>query len=153
MVATRGHIVQTPTKDEPYKVVLEHEEGPDTEETVSSIRDGRRADQERNAYSPGTRHNVRSAAVQRHEVSCPDIAAEPVLTFDRDEGLETLGEVVVHGGLENAWKVGHPHSGSFFQPIAICESLPGPRPNYVAGDEIQRTDRRERASDVEAWHP
>ena len=57
---------------------------------------------------------------------------------DHDEGesLEALGEVVIRGELENAWKIEHPDSGSFFQPIASGESLSGPRPNYVAGDEI-----------------
>lgn len=57
---------------------------------------------------------------------------------DHDEGesLERLGEVVIRGELENAWKIEHPDSGSFFQPIASGESLSGPRPNYVAGDEI-----------------
>jgi phage terminase large subunit-like protein len=52
------------------------------------------------------------------------------------ESLEGLGEVVIRGELENAWKIEHPDSGSFFQPIASGESLSGPRPNYVAGDEI-----------------
>lgn len=57
---------------------------------------------------------------------------------DHDEGesLEALGEVVLRGELENVWKIEHPDSGSFFQPIASGESLSGPRPNYVAGDEI-----------------
>jgi phage terminase large subunit-like protein len=55
---------------------------------------------------------------------------------DDGESLETLGEVVIRGELENAWKIEHPDSGSFFQPIASGESLSGPRPNYVAGDEI-----------------
>jgi phage terminase large subunit-like protein len=57
---------------------------------------------------------------------------------ERDEGesLESLGEVVIRGELENAWKIEHPDTGSFFQPIASGESLSGPRPNYVAGDEI-----------------
>ena len=40
MSAKRGHVVQTPTQNEPYKVVLEHEQGPDTEHPVSSIREG-----------------------------------------------------------------------------------------------------------------
>ena len=53
-----------------------------------------------------------------------------------NESLESLGEVVIRGELENAWKIEHPDSGSFFQPIASGESLSGPRPNYVAGDEI-----------------
>lgn len=57
---------------------------------------------------------------------------------DHDDGdsLESRGEVVIRGELENAWKIEHPDSGSFFQPIASGESLSGPRPNYVAGDEI-----------------
>ena len=57
---------------------------------------------------------------------------------DHDEGesLEALGEVVIRGELENAWKIEHPDTGSFFQPIASGESLSGPRPSYVAGDEI-----------------
>jgi len=55
---------------------------------------------------------------------------------DPGESLEALGEVVIRGELENAWKIEHPDSGSFFQPIASGESLSGPRPNYVAGDEI-----------------
>lgn len=55
---------------------------------------------------------------------------------EEGESLETLGEVVIRGELENAWKIEHPDSGSFFQPIASGESLSGPRPNYVAGDEI-----------------
>jgi len=55
---------------------------------------------------------------------------------DAGESLEGLGEVVIRGELENAWKIEHPDTGSFFQPIASGESLSGPRPNYVAGDEI-----------------
>lgn len=55
---------------------------------------------------------------------------------DEGESLEALGEVVIRGELENAWKIEHPDTGSFFMPIASGESLSGPRPNYVAGDEI-----------------
>lgn len=57
---------------------------------------------------------------------------------DRDEGesLVSLGEVKLSGELENVWRIEHPDSGSFFMPIASGESLSGPRPNYVAGDEI-----------------
>ena len=40
MVATRGRIVRTPTGEKPYKVVLEHEDGPDTEAPVSTMREG-----------------------------------------------------------------------------------------------------------------
>lgn len=38
--ATRGHVVQTLGGVEPYKVVLEHESGADTEQSVSSVRAG-----------------------------------------------------------------------------------------------------------------
>ena len=40
MAATRGRIVQTPDKDKPYKVVLEHEHSGDTEEPVDTMREG-----------------------------------------------------------------------------------------------------------------
>ncbi len=40
MAATRGRVVQTPTKEKPYKVVLEHEGGVDTEEGVETMREG-----------------------------------------------------------------------------------------------------------------
>jgi hypothetical protein len=40
MAATRGRIVQTPTEKKPYKVVLEHEGGTDTERPVSTMREG-----------------------------------------------------------------------------------------------------------------
>ena len=38
--ATRGRIVQTPGKEKPYKVVLEHEEGGATEHPVSTMKEG-----------------------------------------------------------------------------------------------------------------
>ena len=38
--ATRGHVVLTPDDDLPYKVVLEHEQGENTEQPVSTIREG-----------------------------------------------------------------------------------------------------------------
>lgn len=38
--ATSGHIVQTPNEGEPYKVVLEHEDGSATEQPVPTIRKG-----------------------------------------------------------------------------------------------------------------
>jgi hypothetical protein len=40
MAATRGHIVKTPGKNKPYKAVLEHEQGDNTEHPVSTIREG-----------------------------------------------------------------------------------------------------------------
>ena len=55
---------------------------------------------------------------------------------DDGESLEGLGEVLIRGELENAWKIEHPDSGSFFMPIASGESQSGPRPSLVAADEI-----------------
>jgi hypothetical protein len=40
MVATRGWVVQTLTREKPYKVVLEHEGAADTEHPVSTMREG-----------------------------------------------------------------------------------------------------------------
>ena len=40
MSSTRGHVVQTPKEEQPYKVVLEHESGEDTEQAVSTMREG-----------------------------------------------------------------------------------------------------------------
>jgi len=40
MTGRRGRIVQTPTKAHPYKVVLEHEQGADTEHPVATMREG-----------------------------------------------------------------------------------------------------------------
>lgn len=60
----------------------------------------------------------------------------PIPGAEEGESLENLGEVVIRGELQNAWKIEHPDSGSFFQPIASGEAQSGPRPSYVAGDEI-----------------
>jgi len=57
---------------------------------------------------------------------------------DEDEGtsLESLGEVIIRGELDNAWKIEHPDSGSFFRTLAGGDSQSGPRPTFVGGDEI-----------------
>jgi hypothetical protein len=38
--ATRGRVVQTPGESQPYKVVLEHRDRPDTDHAVDSMREG-----------------------------------------------------------------------------------------------------------------
>jgi hypothetical protein len=38
MTATRGRVVQTSSKEQPYKVVLEHEGHVDTEHGVATMR-------------------------------------------------------------------------------------------------------------------
>ena len=40
MPATRGRVVQTRGDKKPYKVVLEHEDGEDTEHAVTTMREG-----------------------------------------------------------------------------------------------------------------
>lgn len=40
MAARAGHIVQTPGKDQPYKVILEHEDGTSSEHACTSMREG-----------------------------------------------------------------------------------------------------------------
>lgn len=40
MAARSGYIVQTPDADQPYKVILEHEDGRHTEHACSTMREG-----------------------------------------------------------------------------------------------------------------
>lgn len=40
MAATSGRIVKTPTKEKPYKVVLEHSGSADTDQGVETMREG-----------------------------------------------------------------------------------------------------------------
>jgi phage terminase large subunit-like protein len=57
---------------------------------------------------------------------------------DEDEGdtLESRGEVIIRGELDNAWKIEHPATQSFFRTLAGGESQSGPRPAAVLADEI-----------------
>lgn len=63
---------------------------------------------------------------------------------EQDEGdsLEARGEVVVRGEGDNAYKIEHPETGSFFKTLAGGERQSGPRPAAVLADEIHefRTD-------------
>lgn len=63
---------------------------------------------------------------------------------EQEEGdsLEERGEVIVRGEGDNAWKIEHPESGSFFRTLAGGERQSGPRPAAVLADEIHefRTD-------------
>jgi phage terminase large subunit-like protein len=56
--------------------------------------------------------------------------------YDDDETLEALGHVVLRGELDNAHKIEHPSTGSFFLPLAGGEQQSGPRPRMVLADEI-----------------
>lgn len=58
------------------------------------------------------------------------------------DSLESRGEVLIRGEGDNAWKIEHPKTGSFFRTLAGGERQSGPRPAAVLADEIHefRTD-------------
>ncbi|MGB7407165.1 MAG: terminase TerL endonuclease subunit [Pontixanthobacter sp.] len=62
--------------------------------------------------------------------------------MEEGDSLEARGEVVVRGEGDNASKIEHPESGSFFKTLAGGEKQSGPRPALVLADEIHefRTD-------------
>lgn len=57
--------------------------------------------------------------------------------------LESVGKVIIRGVGDNAWKIEIPDSGSKFLPVASGDSISGPKPMAVLGDEIHemRTDK------------
>ena len=69
---------------------------------------------------------------------------------DEAEGdsLESRGEVIIRGEGDNAWKIEHPDSGGFFRTLAGSDSQSGPRPAFVAADEIHefKSDHQ-----IETW--
>lgn len=52
------------------------------------------------------------------------------------DSLESRGEVILRGNLDNAWKIEHADTNSKFQSLANGESISGPRPTAVLADEI-----------------
>lgn len=60
----------------------------------------------------------------------------PIPGGDEDDTLDSRGEVVIRGEFDNAWKIEHPDSGSFFRSLANGEAISGPRPTAVLADEI-----------------
>ena len=68
----------------------------------------------------------------------------------RDEGetLEAIEEVVIRGEGDNAWKIEHPSTQSFFKALAGGDTQSGPRPRMVLADEIHefKTDAQ-----IETW--
>jgi len=68
--------------------------------------------------------------------------------YGEDETLEELGHVVIRGEGDNAWKIEHPDTQSFFLPLAGGEQQSGPRPRMVLADEIHEftTDTQ-----IETW--
>ena len=62
--------------------------------------------------------------------------------------LESRGEVVIRGELDNAWKIEHPETSSKFQSLANGEAISGPRPAAVLADEIHEFKS---GSSIETW--
>lgn len=56
--------------------------------------------------------------------------------LDEFDSLESLGEVVIRGTGDHAWKIEHPATGSKYQSIASADSISGPRPYCILADEI-----------------
>lgn len=74
----------------------------------------------------------------------------PIPQTDPEEldTLESRGEVILRGFLDNAFKIEHPDSNSVFQAIANGESISGPRPNLVIADEIHEFKT---GTPIETW--
>ena len=53
-----------------------------------------------------------------------------------EDTLESTGEVLIRGEGDNAHKIEHPETGSFFLPLADGKQQSGPRPRMVLADEI-----------------
>jgi len=67
---------------------------------------------------------------------------------DEGESLVSLGDVVVRGEGDNAWKLEFPESGSLFQALANGEAVSGPKPTLVAADEIHEFKNN---TSIELW--
>ncbi|MFN3387449.1 MAG: terminase large subunit [Allosphingosinicella sp.] len=68
--------------------------------------------------------------------------------YEEHESLEQLGHVVIRGEGDNANKIEHPATQSFFLPLAFGVTQSGPRPRMVLADEIHEfaTDAQ-----IETW--
>lgn len=74
----------------------------------------------------------------------------PIPGTDPEDGhtLESMGEVIIRGFLDNAFKIEHPGSNSVFQSLANGEAISGPRPTLVSADEIHEFKIN---SSIETW--
>ncbi len=72
----------------------------------------------------------------------------PVPGYSDEEALEQLGHVVIRGEGDNAWKIEHPASQSFFLPLADGKQQSGPRPRMVLADEIHEFSS---VDQIETW--
>jgi phage terminase large subunit-like protein len=74
----------------------------------------------------------------------------PLPGSDPEDGqtLESLGEVIIRGLLDNAFKIEHPATNSVFQSLANGEAVNGPKPTLVSADEIHEFKSN---SSLETW--
>lgn len=84
-----------------------------------------------------------AVAMCRHAIPGQDDEPEELR-----ETLESRGDVLIRGEGDNAWKIEHPATSSKFQALANGEAISGPRPVFVAADEIHEF----KSSDaIETW--
>jgi len=62
--------------------------------------------------------------------------------------LENTGRLVIRGTGDNAYKLEHIKSGSYLLPIANTDSVNGPKPSAVLGDEIHEMKKN---TAIETW--
>ncbi|WP_419900785.1 terminase large subunit [Roseomonas sp. USHLN139] len=72
----------------------------------------------------------------------------PIPDDEDQASLASLGDVVIRGTGDMAWKIEHPESSSYFQALADGDSISGPRPTMVAADEIHEFKS---ANAIELW--
>ncbi|MCO5129751.1 MAG: terminase large subunit [Xanthobacteraceae bacterium] len=65
-----------------------------------------------------------------------------------NQTLESLGEVIIRGFLDNAFKIEHPSTNSVFQSLANGEAISGPKPTLVSADEIHEFKSN---TSIETW--
>lgn len=68
--------------------------------------------------------------------------------WEEGETLEAISEVVIRGEGDNAWKIEHPSTQSFFRSLAGSDKQSGPRPALVLADEIHEFDSD---GQIETW--
>lgn len=85
-------------------------------------------------YAIGQDRNVANILFRDAVAMC----RAPMPDTNPDDGisLETTGEVVLRGNLDNTHKIEHGATNSIFRSLANGEAISGPRPTAVLADEI-----------------
>jgi phage terminase large subunit-like protein len=71
--------------------------------------------------------------------------------YDDDESPDTLvslGQALIRGEGDNAWKIEFPGCDALFQALANGEAVSGPKPSLVAADEIHEFKNN---TSIEVW--